>query len=247
MNLSVRLLLSPFPRALALQLRSTPRWNSFPCCIHRLPLSFRRVRLTFVGQWSTGISGDREFGDKLFLLRSVKAAGNTWRELGAEQPQRDVQSLYRFRPGRTGQNAVIMTKVDITQDWNLAHILAKTPVVCLQSPGCHCARARLVTFTRISKGTRQHSIIPPSITSSLRGYFYADAKDCISKLEGEAETAELYAPVRTFLAYMAAHLAPSCDPVVRVAWEAWCPHPAHLTYPITKVHSVFITVNLGDS
>ncbi|KAH9970673.1 hypothetical protein BJV74DRAFT_257459 [Russula compacta] len=83
----------------------------------------------------------------------------------------------------------------------------------------------------------------PPITSSLRGYFYADAKDRIITVEvtdnnwmqGMAETAELYAPVRTFLAYMAAHpprssseWASARDPVVHVPWEAWGPHAAHL-------------------
>lgn len=89
----------------------------------------------------------------------------------------------------------------------------------------------------------------PNSSSSPWGYFYADPKDRIITVEvshnywmEEIElTAELYVPVRTFLAYMAAHPPPDADcmaaragasggfrPVVDVPWEDWGPCGAHI-------------------
>ena len=103
---------------------------------------------------------------------------------------------------------------------------------------------------RINANTASFS--PPTnlnSSSSPRGYFYADPKDRIitvevlhnSWMEEMELTAELYIPVRTFLAYMAAHPPPDVDgmaaragasgrsrPVVDVPWEDWGPCGAHL-------------------
>jgi hypothetical protein len=72
-----------------------------------------------------------------------------------------------------------------------------------------------------------------------QGYFHADPEDRILTLEvtdgnlmRAKESAELNAPVRTFLAYMAAHpptaVATSKRDRIDVPWEAWGPHGAHL-------------------
>jgi hypothetical protein len=112
-------------------------------------------------------------------------------------------------------------------------------------------RAGLSLFyhARISANTASFS--PPTNSnsnSSPRGYFYADPKDRIITLEvsnnnwvQEAELmAELYVPVRTFLAYIAAHpvaaaasartaCAGACGgPYIDVPWEDWGPCGAHL-------------------
>ena len=100
-------------------------------------------------------------------------------------------------------------------------------------------RTGITTFrqARISANTASFS---SPVAPCPQGYFYADPTDRIITLEvtdnnwiqGKEETAELYAPVRTFLAYIAAHpspaMAPSARGPVNVPWEAWGPHGAHL-------------------
>ncbi|KAI0246872.1 hypothetical protein BJV78DRAFT_1250500 [Lactifluus subvellereus] len=100
-------------------------------------------------------------------------------------------------------------------------------------------RTGITTFrqARISANTASFS---SPVAPCPQGYFYADPKDRIITLEvtdnnwmqGMEETAELYAPVRTFLAYIAAHpppvLAASARGPVNVPWEAWGPHGAHV-------------------
>jgi hypothetical protein len=73
-------------------------------------------------------------------------------------------------------------------------------------------------------------------------------------MQGTDAIVELYAPVRTFLAYIATHLStttaadssPSArprSPIIDVPWEAWGPHGVHVvqaedqTYIICRVHA----------
>ena len=107
-------------------------------------------------------------------------------------------------------------------------------------------RTGITTFRQVRISVNTASFSPPGVTSP-RGFFHADPKDRIIALEvtdnnwmqGMEETAELYAPVRTFLAYISAHPPTTADadssasacprgPVVDVPWEAWGPHGAHL-------------------
>jgi len=116
-------------------------------------------------------------------------------------------------------------------------------------------RTGLATFRHVRISVNTASFSPPTDSNSSRGYFYADPKDRIITLEvadnnlmqNVEETAELYVPARTFLAYIAAHLsatfpsafvsaesasprpsAGASGPVVDVPWEEWGPYGAHL-------------------
>jgi hypothetical protein len=110
-------------------------------------------------------------------------------------------------------------------------------------------RTGITTFRHVRIGVNTASFSPPGV-SSPQGFFHTDPKDRIITLEvtdnnwmqGTEGMAELYVPVRTFLAYIAAHppttttttaadFAPSArtrGPVVDVPWEAWGPHGAHV-------------------
>ncbi|KAH8999899.1 hypothetical protein EDB86DRAFT_2908175 [Lactarius hatsudake] len=108
-------------------------------------------------------------------------------------------------------------------------------------------RTGITTFrqARINANTASFSS-PTASSSSPSGYFHADPKDRIIALEvtdnnwmqGMEETAELYTPARTFLAYVAAHppIAASASVSTSISgqkplyvpWEAWGPHGAHL-------------------
>ena len=130
-------------------------------------------------------------------------------------------------------------------------------------------RTGLATFRhmRISVNAASFSLptdYNPSFSSnSSRGYFHADPKDRIITLEVTdqnwtpnmemEETAELYVPARTFLAYIAAHppaafvsagsaslhpLAGASGPVVNVPWEEWGPNGAHLVRNPDQTHIV---------
>ena len=104
-------------------------------------------------------------------------------------------------------------------------------------------RTGITTFRQVRISTNTASLSPPT-NASIRGYFHADPMDRIIALEvtdnnwmqGMEEIAELYAPARTFLAYIAAH-PPTADSAsesartrgpINVPWEAWGPHGAHL-------------------
>jgi hypothetical protein len=130
----------------------------------------------------------------------------------------------------------------------------------------------LFYHARISANTASFS--PPTNSnsnSSPRGYFYADPNDRIITLEvsnsnwvQETELmAELYVPVRTFLAYIAAHPALAASPrkayagacggpYVDVPWEDWGPCGAHIvrspeqTYIIRRLRTCGMRV-LGAS
>ncbi|KAI0298766.1 hypothetical protein B0F90DRAFT_1730877 [Multifurca ochricompacta] len=100
-------------------------------------------------------------------------------------------------------------------------------------------RTGFTTFrqARISANTASFSSPVPS---SPQGYFHADPRDRIITLEvtdnnwmqGIEETAELYAPVRTFLNYIASHppsgKSTSARGPVDVPWGNWGPYGAHL-------------------
>ncbi|KAI9431412.1 hypothetical protein H4582DRAFT_1966232 [Lactarius indigo] len=108
-------------------------------------------------------------------------------------------------------------------------------------------RTGITTFrqARINANTASFSS-PTASSSSPSGYFHADPKDRIIALEvtdnnwmqGMEETAELYTPARTFLAYIATHPPVTASASVStsisgqkpldVPWEAWGPHGAHL-------------------
>ena len=103
-------------------------------------------------------------------------------------------------------------------------------------------RTGITTFRHVRISANTASFSEP-VNPSARGYFYTDPKDRIITVEvsddnwiqGMGETAELYAPARTFLAHIAAHppsiTEPSAStrgPPVDVPWEAWGPHGAHL-------------------
>ena len=112
-------------------------------------------------------------------------------------------------------------------------------------------RTGLATFRHARISVNTASFSPPT-DPSARGYFHADPKDRIIALEvtdnnwlqGREETAELYAPASTFLAYIAraesetstmtttgsgAHVprASGSGPV-DVPWVAWGPHGANI-------------------
>jgi hypothetical protein len=121
-------------------------------------------------------------------------------------------------------------------------------------------RTGLATFRHVRISVNTASFSPPtdsnssSNPNSSRGYFYTDPKDRIITLEvadnnlmqSVEETAELYVPARTFLAYIAAHppatvssafvSTESASPrpiagaraVVDVPWEEWGPYGVHL-------------------
>jgi hypothetical protein len=116
------------------------------------------------------------------------------------------------------------------------------------------------TFRNVRICVNTASLSPPTDSSSIssRGYFYADPKDRIITLEVKdnnwiqviEETAELYVPARTFLAYIAASafvstepasprpVAGTSGPVVDVPWEEWGPYGAHLVRATDQTHIV---------
>jgi hypothetical protein len=122
-------------------------------------------------------------------------------------------------------------------------------------------RTGLATFRHVRISVNTASFSPPtdwnssSSSNSSRGYFYADPKDRIITLEVSdnnlmqsiEDTAELYVPASTFLAYIAAHLPATVasafvsagsasprpvvgasGPVVDVPWDEWGPWGARL-------------------
>ena len=126
-------------------------------------------------------------------------------------------------------------------------------------------RTGLSTFRHVHIGVNAASFSPPTNSNSSRGYFYADPKDRIITLEVTdknwmhfiEETAELYVPARTFLAYIAAHppatasfssvsaesasprpVAGASGPVVDVPWEEWGPYGAHLVRTTDQTHII---------
>ncbi|KAI0294181.1 hypothetical protein BC826DRAFT_1104773 [Russula brevipes] len=161
---------------------------------------------------------------------------------------------------KPGQSYELMLLV---YDFEPSTIASANPV--LTTPYCfHIAlpvRTGLATFrhARISANTASFS---PPTTTSPRGYFHADPKERIIALEvtdsnwmqGMEETAELYAPVRTFLAHIAAH-APtttatdtaddypararsSSSSPINVPWEAWGPYGAHLVRAVDQPYII---------
>jgi len=100
-------------------------------------------------------------------------------------------------------------------------------------------RTGIATFRQARLNTNTASFSTPT---SQQGYFHPDPKDRIIALEvtdnnwlqGMEETAELYAPASTFLAYIAAHppisasTSISAQKPLDVQWESWAPHGAHL-------------------
>ena len=103
-------------------------------------------------------------------------------------------------------------------------------------------RTGITTFRHVRISANTASFSQPANTSP-RGYFHMDPKDRIVTVEvaddnwmqGMGETAELYAPARTFLNYIAAHPSSATKlsaspraPPVNVPWEAWGPHGAYL-------------------
>jgi hypothetical protein len=133
-------------------------------------------------------------------------------------------------------------------------------------------RTGLATFRQARISVNTASFSPPTDSnsnsnsssnsnsnSSTRGYFYADPKDRIITLEVKdnnwmqnmEETAELYVPTRTFLAYMATHPPPLAvssaarvdgsgvgGPIVDVPWEEWGPCGAHLVRTADQTYIV---------
>jgi hypothetical protein len=108
-------------------------------------------------------------------------------------------------------------------------------------------RTGIATFRQAHISTNTASFSSP-VAPCPQGYFHADPKDRIFVLEvtdnnwmqGMEETTELYAPVRTFLAYIAAHppaaVAASARGPINVPWEAWGPYGAHLV----RAHQPYI-------
>ena len=137
-------------------------------------------------------------------------------------------------------------------------------------------RTGLATFRHARISINTASFSPPtdfnsnsnsssSSSSSRQGYFYADPKDRIITLEvtdnnwmqNMEETAELYIPTRTFLAYTATHPPPPAASastaraaaggggdaggfIVDVPWEEWGPCGAHL---VRTADQTYITVD----
>ncbi|KAF8502684.1 hypothetical protein F5888DRAFT_1112443 [Russula emetica] len=156
-----------------------------------------------------------------------------------------------LRPGQNYDIILVVYKFEKSSQQTVAPI-----------PYCfHIAlsvRTGLTTFRQVRISVNTASFSPPtdssSSSSSSRGYFYVDPKDRIitleitdnnwmQSMEETAETAELYIPARTFLAYIAAHppaafvssesasprpVASASGPVVDVPWEEWGPYGARL-------------------
>ena len=126
-------------------------------------------------------------------------------------------------------------------------------------------RTGLAAHRHMRIGDNTASFSPPTLSNpssnSARGYFFADPKDRIITLEvtdvnpvmSMEETAELYVPARTFLAYIAAHppsavpltelatprlVAGASGPVINVPWEEWGPHGAHLVRPKDQAYII---------
>lgn len=130
-------------------------------------------------------------------------------------------------------------------------------------------RTGLATFRHMRISVNVASFSPPtdynpsSSSNPSRGYFHADPKDRIITLEVTdqnwtsnmqmEETAELYVPARTFLAYIAAHppaafvpagsasprpVAGASGPVVDVPWEEWGSNGAHLVRTTDQTHII---------
>jgi hypothetical protein len=149
---------------------------------------------------------------------------------------------------KPGQNYDIMLLV---YDFQPSKAVAMDHVTT--TPYCfHVAlpvRTGITTFRYVRISINTASFSPPAL-SSPQGLFHADPKDHIIALEvtdnnwmqSMEETAELYAPVRTFLSYISAHPPSAADfspsesarpprspvAVVDVPWDAWGPYGAHL-------------------
>jgi hypothetical protein len=110
-------------------------------------------------------------------------------------------------------------------------------------------RTGIATFRQVRISANTASFSSP-IAPCPQGYFHADPKDRIFTLEvtdnnwmqDMEDTAELYAPVRTFLAYMAAHppsaVATSARGPINVPWEAWGPRGTHLVRATDKPYII---------
>ena len=153
---------------------------------------------------------------------------------------------------KPGQNYDIMLLV---YDFHPSKAVAMNHIA--MTPYCfHIAlpvRTGITTFRCVRISINTASLSPPAL-SSPQGLFHADPKDGIIALEVidnnwmqiMEETAELYAPVRTFLSYISAHpptttatdTSPSGrphNPVVDVPWEAWGLYGAHLVRDQTYI------------
>ena len=134
----------------------------------------------------------------------------------------------------------------------VASVTQQVVTYCFHTiPPVPAAGLTLFYHARLSVNTASFS--PPTnsnSTSSPRGFFYPDPKEHIITLEVSNGTfvleatrkliSELYVPVRTFLAYIAAHPAATAasartahagacgGPYVDVPWEDWGPRGAHL-------------------
>jgi hypothetical protein len=151
-----------------------------------------------------------------------------------------------------GQNYDIMLLV---YDFHPSKAVAMNHIA--MAPYCfHIAlpvRTGITTFRCVRIRFNTASLSSPALSSS-QGLFHADPKDHIIALEVTdnnwmqimEETAELYAPARTFLSYISAHpptttvADPSSSgrphrPVVDVPWEAWGPYGAHLVRDQTYI------------
>jgi hypothetical protein len=153
---------------------------------------------------------------------------------------------------KPGQNYDIMLLV---YDFHLSKAVAMNQIA--MTPYCfHIAlpvRTGITTFRCVRIGINTGSLSPPAL-SSPQGLFHADPKGHMIALEVidnnwmqiMEETAELYAPARTFLSYISAHPPPttaadSSPPgrtrslVVDVPWEAWGPYGAHIVRDQTYI------------
>ncbi|KAF8472258.1 hypothetical protein DFH94DRAFT_856144 [Russula ochroleuca] len=161
---------------------------------------------------------------------------------------------------KPGQNYELMLLVYEFKTSTIASV-NKVVAYCFQT--ALPVRTGLATFRHARISVNTASFSPPTDTDSNsnsnsfpRGYFYADPKDRIITLEvtdnnwmqNMEETAELYVPTRTFLAYMAAHppLAVSAvragtgagGPIVDVPWEEWGPCGAHLVRTVDQTYII---------
>jgi len=161
-----------------------------------------------------------------------------------------------LRPGQSYDIMLLVYKFEKSSQQNVAPI-----------PYCfHIAlpvRTGLATFRHVRISVNTASFSPPTDSNSnfSRGYFYADPKDRIITLEvtdnnlmqSMEQTAELYVPARTFLAYIAAHpsaafvsadsasprpISGASGPVVDVPWEEWGPYGAHLVRTKDQTHII---------
>ena len=113
-------------------------------------------------------------------------------------------------------------------------------------------RTGITTFRNVRISANTASFSQP-VKPSPRGYFFPDPRERVITVEvvddnwmqSMGETAELYVPARTFLAYIAAH-PPSAtklstatrSPPVDVPWEAWGPRGSHLVRTPDQTHII---------